>query len=75
MSTRRESKIGKEDDDQNMPGPKVYVSREIQLDITKLENEFKRPDIEIYYVDYSGYSYEGRIFLNNASFDCYITTT
>ena len=66
MTTRRESKTGRgEDDNQNVEGPKVYVSREIHLDMTKLENEFKRADIEIHNVNHSGYSYEGRVFLNN----------
>jgi tyrosinase len=45
--------------------PQVYVSKEIYIDITKLENEFYRADIEIAGVDHSGSSYEGRVFLNN----------
>jgi hypothetical protein len=44
---------------------KVYISKEIYLDISKHENEFKRADIEIHNVDVSGYSYEGRVFMNN----------
>ena len=44
---------------------KTYVSKELYLDITKLENDFKRADIEIHNVDHSGLSYEGRVFLNN----------
>lgn len=46
-------------------GPKTYVSKEISLNIKKLENEFYRADIEIHNVDCSVPSYEGRIFLNN----------
>ena len=43
----------------------TYVSKEINLDIKKLENEFYRADIEIHNVDRSVPSYEGRLFLNN----------
>jgi hypothetical protein len=53
-TNRRESAIGR-----------VYVSKEIYFDMTKLENEFNRADIEIVGVDHSSSSYEGRIFLNN----------
>jgi hypothetical protein len=49
----------------NPLGPKVYVSKELYYDITKLENEFYRADIEIHNVDHAGPSYEGRVFLNN----------
>jgi hypothetical protein len=52
-------------DKYNRPGLKTYVSKELQLDISKLENDFKRADIEIHNVDHSGLSYEGRVFLNN----------
>jgi tyrosinase len=45
--------------------PKIYVSKEIAFDISKLENEFYRADIELHNVDHSGPSYEGRVFLNN----------
>src|SRR5919197_2186955 len=48
---------------------KVYVSSPIILDIKKLENEFRRADIEIHDVDHSGRSYEGRVFLNNPGAD------
>ncbi|MGB6531467.1 MAG: hypothetical protein WBF33_25455 [Candidatus Nitrosopolaris sp.] len=48
---------------------KTYVSKELYLDITKLENDFKRADIEIHNVDHSGLSYEGRVFLNNPKAD------
>jgi hypothetical protein len=58
----KESKTTK---DGNHSGPKIYVSKEIEFDISKLEKEFYRADIEIYDVDHSGPSYEGRIFLNN----------
>lgn len=44
---------------------KTYISKEINFDIKKLENEFYRADIEIHNVDRSVPSYEGRIFLNN----------
>lgn len=49
----------------NNSGPKIYTSKEIEFDISKLEKEFYRADIEIYDVDHSGPSYEGRVFLNN----------
>jgi hypothetical protein len=45
--------------------PQVYVSKEIIFDISKLESEFYRADIELHNVDHSGPSYEGRVFLNN----------
>jgi hypothetical protein len=45
--------------------PNIYVSSPIKLDISKLENDFHRADIEIHDVDHSGQSYEGRVFLNN----------
>ena len=47
------------------PKPKIYVSKPLYLDINKLENRFKRADIEFHGVDHSGASYEGRVFLNN----------
>jgi hypothetical protein len=50
-------------------GPIVYVSKELYLDIKRLENKFKRADIEIHNVDHSGFSYEGRVFLNNSEAD------
>jgi hypothetical protein len=46
-------------------GPQAYVSKKINLDISKIEKEFYRADIEIHNVDHSGPSYEGRVFLNN----------
>lgn len=49
----------------NPSDPKSYVSKELYYDITKLENEFYRADIEIHNVDHSSASYEGRVFLNN----------
>ena len=49
----------------NSKEPGVYISREIILDISRLENEFYRADIELHEVDHSGPSYEGRVFLNN----------
>ena len=45
----------------------VYISKEINLDISKLESEFYRADIELHNVDHSGPSYEGRVFLNNSN--------
>ncbi len=42
-----------------------YISKEFYLDISKLEGDFSRADIEILNVDHSGASYEGRLFLNN----------
>ena len=49
----------------NPSEPKSYVSKEFYYDITKLENEFYRADIEIHNLEHSGASYEGRVFLNN----------
>jgi hypothetical protein len=46
-----------------------FVSSVINFDITKLENDFRRADIEIHNVDHSGPSYEGRVFLNNPDAD------
>jgi hypothetical protein len=63
--SEKKLKMGK----QNRQGPKTYVSKELYLDITKLENDFKRADIEIHNVDHSGPSYEGRVFLNNPKAD------
>jgi len=42
-----------------------YTSKEIYIDILKLERDFSRADIEIHNIDHSGSSYEGRLFLNN----------
>jgi len=50
----------------NDPMYNKYVSKDIYLDIAKLETNFYRADIEIHNVDHSGPSYEGRLFLNNA---------
>lgn len=47
------------------PAYNKYISKDIYLDITKLESGFYRADIEIHNVDHSGPSYEGRLFLNN----------
>ena len=44
--------------------PKTYTSKEITLNL-KLENRFKNARIEIYGLDHSGPSYEGRVFINN----------
>jgi hypothetical protein len=63
--SEKKSKTGKK----NSRGPKTYVSKELYLDITKLENDFKRADIELHNVDHSGLSYEGRVFLNNPKAD------
>jgi tyrosinase len=51
--------------DKEMPEPKPFVSKPLHLDIRRLENPFKRADIEFYGIDHSGSSYEGRVFLNN----------
>jgi hypothetical protein len=64
-----EKKRSKPTDEGNALGPKIYVSKEIYLDISKLAKEFYRADIEIHNVDHSGPSYEGRVFLNNANAD------
>jgi hypothetical protein len=63
--SEKKSKTVKE----NSQGLKTYVSKELFLDINKLENDFKRADIEIHNVDHSGPSYEGRVFLNNPKAD------
>jgi hypothetical protein len=45
--------------------PKIYVSGPILLDIKKLEGPLEQADIIIHGLDISGFSYEGRVFLNN----------
>jgi hypothetical protein len=52
-----------------MPQPKIFVSKPLNLDVNKLENRFKRADIEFWELDHSGASYEGRVFLNNPAAD------
>jgi hypothetical protein len=47
------------------PKTKNYVSKPLNINLNKLENAFKRADIEFHGVDHSGPSYEGRVFLNN----------
>ena len=47
------------------PKPKPYVSNPIPFDVTKLEKEFSRAELQFHRVDHSGASYEARIFLNN----------
>jgi hypothetical protein len=49
--------------------PEVYVSKPMYLKLDKLENRFKRADIEFHGIDHSGASYEGRVFLNNPKAD------
>jgi tyrosinase len=51
--------------DKKIPKPKPFVSKPLHLNVKTLENPFKRADIEIYGIDHSGSSYEGRVFLNN----------
>lgn len=45
--------------------PKKYISEKINLDISKLDNEFYRADLVFHGLDHSGPSYEGRVFINN----------
>lgn len=42
-----------------------YVSAAIPLNLGSKKNGFDRADIEIYGIDQSGASFEGRVFLNN----------
>lgn len=42
-----------------------YVSGQIQFDINNLEESFQRAELVIENIDCSGFSYEGRVFLNN----------
>src|SRR5437764_7150269 len=63
----KKSKISKRKKLQRQP--KVYVSKPMYLKIDKLENRFKRADIEFHGIDHSGASYEGRVFLNNPRAD------
>jgi hypothetical protein len=46
-----------------------YVSPPIRLNLGAEGLDFKRADIEVYGVDLSGPSYEGRVFLNNPDAD------
>jgi hypothetical protein len=43
----------------------------MQIDIRRLEEPFRRADIEFHKVDSSALSYEGRVFLNNPNADQY----
>lgn len=45
--------------------PNIFTSDPLTFNIKELESTFRRADIELYGVDHSGPSYEGRIFLNN----------
>jgi hypothetical protein len=45
--------------------PKKYVSNGIHIDITGLEEPLHKAEIVIQALNGSGFSYEGRIFLNN----------
>jgi hypothetical protein len=45
--------------------PNSYVSQNIKLDVSKLENDFYRADLIFHGLDHSGASYEGRVFINN----------
>lgn len=49
------------------PVPKIYHSKPILFDIQKIDGKMYRADVELYGVDHSGMSYEGRIFLNNTN--------
>ena len=51
----------------NQPLPKVYHSKPIHFDIEKTDGKIQRADVELYGVNHSGMSYEGRIFLNNTT--------
>ena len=46
--------------------PKIFVSKPLVLDIKKLAHSFYRADLEFWGIDYSGPSYEGRVFINNS---------
>jgi tyrosinase len=45
--------------------PNIFTSEPMTFNIKELESSFKRADVELYGVDHSGPSYEGRVFLNN----------
>ena len=59
----KESKEHKESKKGNVG--KIFRSPPIKLHFNPDENDFYRADIELYGVDLSGPSYEGRVFLNN----------
>jgi hypothetical protein len=42
-----------------------FVSEPIPLNLGSKKNDFARADIEVYGIDQSGASFEGRVFLNN----------
>lgn len=48
--------------------PKL-VSQPVQINLSGLDNRYKRADLHLYGVDHSGPSYEGRVFLNNSDAD------
>ena len=52
-----------------------FVSEPIRLSLGPLGLSFHRADIEIYGLDQSGPSYEGRVFLNNPNADRETPTT
>ena len=45
--------------------PDTYTFKSIQIDQTKLDDEFYRADIEFYGVEHEDVSFECRIFINN----------
>lgn len=48
--------------------PKL-VSQPVQVDLSRLDNRYKRADLHMSGVDHSGPSYEGRVFLNHPDAD------
>jgi len=48
---------------------KAYTSDPISVEATPLAGDFTRADIEVYGLDHSGESFEGRVFLNNPDAD------
>ena len=67
MTTSKKSKPKKSTTDSKKESieAKIFVSKSIDVNAKKHENQFKRADLEFYGIDLSGPSYEARVFLNN----------
>jgi hypothetical protein len=68
MSSRKLIKRGKGRENIPLVG-NIFSSPKIEINIVKRKFDFYRADLELYGIDHSGPSYEGRVFLNNPEAD------
>lgn len=63
------------DDKQFLLAGQPFHSKKMSFRMNKLENEFRRADLQLHGLDHAGVSYEGRVFLNNKKANALTPTT